>query len=259
LYQGQRYTWQKNRRGTPALDQPPMAFVVFLENHDQVANSGRGLRCHQLTSPGRLRAMTALTLLGPNTPMLFQGQEFCASTPFLYFADHKPDLASAVGQGRRKFLSQFPSLALDQMQKLLPDPADPATFERCKLKLAEREQHAAAYALHRDLLRLRREDPVFRQPRPRGVDGAVLGPEAFVLRFFGGENGQRLLLVNLGRDLRLDPAPEPLLAPPEDARWQILWSSEDPRYDGNGTPDLDAEMNWKIPGQAAVVLIANPV
>src|SRR5262249_20240422 len=88
LYQGQRYQLHQQRSGTWALDRAPAQFVTFSENHDQVANSGRGQRCHQLTSPGRFRAMTALFLLAPGTPMLFQGQEFAASSPFLYFADH---------------------------------------------------------------------------------------------------------------------------------------------------------------------------
>jgi maltooligosyltrehalose trehalohydrolase len=259
IFQGQRYSWQKKRRGTPALDLPPSAFVVFLENHDQVANSGRGWRCHQLTSPGRLRALTALTLLGPNIPMLFQGQEFCASAPFLFFADHKADLAPAVQKGRAKFLGQFPNLALEEMQTLLANPGDLATFQRCKLDLGERQTHAPAYALHRDLLHLRRKDPVFSQPRPRGIDGAVLGPDALVLRFFNREHGDRLLIMNLGRALHLDPAPEPLLAPPENARWRVLWSSEHPNYGGEGTPPLDTDENWKIPGEAAVVLVPEAV
>ena len=80
-------------RGTPAFGLKPSTFVTFIENHDQVANSGRGEHCHALASPGRLRALTALTLLGPGTPMLFQGQEFAASSPFLFFADHNPELA----------------------------------------------------------------------------------------------------------------------------------------------------------------------
>src|SRR4029077_13350231 len=69
LYQGQRYSWQKSRRGTPALDLTPGHFASFLQNHDQVANSGSGLRCHLLTSPGRYKALTALMLLAPATPM----------------------------------------------------------------------------------------------------------------------------------------------------------------------------------------------
>src|SRR5262249_2213006 len=178
LYQGQRYKWQKQRRGTPAFGLNPAAFVNFIQNHDQVANSVRGQRCGQLTSPGRLRAMTALMLLAPGTPMLFQGQEFAASSPFTYFADHDPELAKLVCQGRAEFLAQFPSLAQPEVQACLPDPADPKTFEACKLDFAERERHAEAYALHRDLLRLRREEPAFRAQRPGGVDGAVLGPHA---------------------------------------------------------------------------------
>src|SRR5262249_23547519 len=80
LYQGQHYEWQRKSRGTPAWGVPPWAFVTFLQNHDQVANSACGVRGHQLTSPGRWRAMTTLFLLMPGTPMLFQGQEFAAST-----------------------------------------------------------------------------------------------------------------------------------------------------------------------------------
>lgn len=254
LYQGQWYSWQQQRRGTPALDLPPNAFVTFTENHDQIANSGRGERRRAATSPGRHKAVTALLLLGPQTPMLFQGQEFGASSPFFYFADHKPELAKLVGQGRARFLTQFPSLATPEMQACLPNPADEQTFQRCKLNLAERTQHAALYQLHRDLLRLRREDAVFRAPRPRGVDGAVLADDAFCLRFFGPESDDRLLLINLGRDLHLNPAPEPLLAPPWRRQWEILWSSESVCYGGCGTAPLETKANWRIPGEAAVVL-----
>jgi len=254
LYQGQWYTWQKQRRGTPAFGLKPATFVTFLQNHDQVANSARGQRCHVLTSPGRYKAMTALMLLGPGTPMLLQGQEFAASSPFFYFADHRQELANLVYQGRVEFLAQFHSLATPEMQGCLPDPADPATFERSKLDFSEREQHAEIYMLHRDLLQLRREDPVFRAQRSGGIDGAVLGPEAFVLRFFGDNGHDRLLLVNLGLDLDLNPAPEPLLAPPEGMQWETRWSSEEPRYGGCGTPPLETEENWQIPGRAAVVL-----
>jgi maltooligosyltrehalose trehalohydrolase len=251
LYQGQHYLWQRKRRGMTALDLPPQAFVSFIQNHDQVANSGRGERIHLLTSPGRLRAMTALLLLGPATPMLFMGQEFGASSPFLYFADHEPELARAVSRGRREFLRQFPSLA----QVDLPEPADVETFRRCVLDLSEREKHAELLALHRDLLRLRREDRVLPVLARGAVDGAVLGGDAFVLRYFGGEAGDRLLLVNLGRDLRFAPAPEPLLASLDGRPWRVLWCSEDPRYGGNGAPEPESpDGGWQIPGEAAVFL-----
>jgi maltooligosyltrehalose trehalohydrolase len=254
LYQGQPYKWQRKRRGTPAFDLSPATFVTFLQNHDQVANSARGLRCHQMTSPGRYRAMTAVMLLGPGTPMLFQGQEFGASSPFLYFADHNPEISQLVRRGRAEFLSQFPSIATPEIQARLPDPADPQTFQRSKLDLSERQRHAEIYALHRDLIALRRRDPVLSSQRRGGLDGAVVGPQAFVLRFFGEGPSDRLVLVNLGRDIHLDPAPEPLLAPPEGGHWELLWSSEYPCYGGSGTPPLETEMGWYVPGEAALVL-----
>jgi maltooligosyltrehalose trehalohydrolase len=254
LYQGQWYVWQKHPRGTPAFGLRPQQFVCFLENHDQVANSLRGLRLHQLAGPGQFRALTALLLLAPATPMLFQGQEFGASAPFLYFADHNRDLAKLVAAGRKEYLKKFPSIADPAADGRFDFPHARATFEKCKLDLSERERHQVIYALHEDLLKLRREDPVFSRPRPGGVDGAVLGPEAFGLRFFGEEGDDRLLLVNLGPDLPLSPAPEPLLAPVEGRSWSIKWSSEDPRYGGCGTPRLDTDANWRALGHAAVLL-----
>ena len=258
LYQGQRYKWQRQRRGTPALDLEPERFVTFIQNHDQVANTVRGERCHQLTSPGTYRAMTALMLLAPGTPMLFQGQEFAASAPFLYFAGHETDLAGLVRIGRAEFLEQFRSYATEEVQSLLPDPADSDTFERCKLDFAERKRHAEIYALHIDLLKLRRDDLAFSAQRKRGIDGAVLADQAFVLRYFVDGGSDRLLIVNFGTDLNLDPAPEPLLAPPDNARWNTLWSSEAARYGGSGTPELDTEDNWRMPGHAAVALVPVP-
>jgi maltooligosyltrehalose trehalohydrolase len=258
LYQGQHYKWQKQARGTPAFGLDATAFVHFLENHDQVANSAYGDRMHKLSSPGRYRAMTALLLLAPQTPLLFQGQEFAASTPFLYFADHAGELASAVRNGRAEFLMQFPSIALPAVQAVLDDPSALRTFERCKLDLSEREKHAAAYGLHRDLLQLRRSDPVFSAAGRRTVDGAVLGAEALVLRFFSEEGGDRLLIVNLGGELELDIAPEPLLAPCSGSRWRTAWSSDAPRYGGYGVAPIESDSAWRIPAQTALVLAPAP-
>jgi maltooligosyltrehalose trehalohydrolase len=253
LYQGQWYGWQGKLRGSPARHLPPAVFVNFIQNHDQIANSALGLRCDRLTDHGTFKAMTALTLLGPATPMLFQGQEFCASAPFLFFADHAAELASQVAEGRAGFLRQFPSVAAPEMTRCLPDPADPGTFERCRLDWSDLDAHASMYALHCDLLKLRKRDAAFSAQEAGALDGAVLGPAAFVLRFFN-EAGDRLLVVNLGMDLTLAPAPEPLLAPPSSAGWKTLWSSEDPAYGGCGTPILDGDHHWRIPGRSAIVL-----
>ena len=256
IYQGQLSQWQENPRGTPTFGLPARAFVSFLQNHDQVANSGFGERLDRLSSPGRVRAMTALWLLAPQTPMFFQGQEFASSAPFLYFADWHGDHAASVNAGRIKFLSQFPSLATPEAVRSLPSPTSRETFERCKLDFSEREKHATAYALHCDLLQLRRDDPVFRRQDASQIDGAALGLNSLVLRYFDVQQEDRLLIVNFDRDLILSPMPQPLLAPPSGKRWNLVWSSTQPKYGGNGTPPLEREDGWQIPGESAVVLRA---
>jgi len=267
LYQGQWYRWQGKRRGTPALDLGATSFILYLENHDQVANSGSGSRLTALTAPARLRAMTALFLLAPGTPMLFQGQEWGSTRPFLYFADHDPELGQRVAEGRRALLAQFPSLAAPDAQACLDDPSAPETFARCKLCREERAAHEGTLALHRDLIALRRSEAAFRQQRADRLHGAVLGPRALALRFLcdGDGDGEgeragddRLVLVNLGADLPLSPAPEPLLAPPAGARWRLEWSSEAVRYGGGGTPALNDDASWVLPGDTTLVLAPEP-
>ncbi|HKO93772.1 MAG TPA: malto-oligosyltrehalose trehalohydrolase [Polyangiaceae bacterium] len=255
LYQGQHYHWQKKPRGSSGLDLEARNFITYLQNHDQIANSIAGARIGQLCEPARLRALTTLWLLSPPTPLLFQGQEFGASAPFLYFADHNPELSPLVREGRKEFLLQFPSMAAPGIGDTLADPSDRATFERCKLDFSERKRHAPLYALHRDLLGLRRQDPVFREQRADQMYGAVLGPEAFLLRF-ASSAGDRLLVVNLGADLDLDPAPEPLLAPPSGSDWSLILSSEDVKYGGAGFAPPHAAGVWKLTARSAGVLVA---
>jgi maltooligosyltrehalose trehalohydrolase len=247
LFQG-----QDNRdRETAALDLPASACVIYLENHDQVAHSGAGLRGHQLASPGCWRAMTAYFLLAPGVPLLFQGQEFAASSPFLFFADHQEELGQSVKKGRAEFLAQFASLASPEMQARLDDPGAVETFQRCVLDHDERERNRATLALHRDLIRLRRE--IFGAGAPK-IDGATIGVDAWVLRYFGPDRDDRLLIVNLGRDLLLETVAEPLLAPVEERAWRLAWSSEDPNYGGSGTPEPARGGVWRLLGQAAIVL-----
>jgi maltooligosyltrehalose trehalohydrolase len=255
LFQGQPYFWQDAPRGTLALGAPPEAFVAFIENHDQVSNSVAGQRLRFDTSPGLYRAMTALLLLGPWTPLLFQGQEFGSSRPFLYFSDIGNDnLREAIRKGRFEFLSQFPSLASEETQKQLPVPSDPNSLTRCKLDFSERKKNKQLYDLHIDLIKLRREDSRFRKQKIGGVDGAVLGVKSFALHYFGEKNDDRLLLVNLGEAQLLEPMPEPLLAPPVGFEWTTLWSSDSERYGGPGTTPVATQDNWKLSGESATAL-----
>ena len=258
LYQGQWYPWQKKTRGQPAPGLPPWALIVFLQNHDQVGNTFLGDRVHANAAPGRYRALMTLTLLGPQTPMLFMGQEFAASARFMFFADHHEELAALVHQGRREFLTQFRAYADEATQQLVPAPHEESTFVGSKLDWSEVEHHAEALAFHRDLLQLRACDPVISHQDLANIEGATLSEHAFVLRWFDEEHGDRLLVINLDQELPLMPPAEPLLAAPYGATWQLLWSSEDPRYGGYGvtTPVADGgNGNWRLPAQCAVLLV----
>ena len=256
VFQGQRYHWQKKPRGTVVKDEPAHAFVFYLQNHDQVANHLHGDRIHAVVPPARYRALIALTLLAPETPMLFMGQEFGASNPFLFFADHHSDLAAKVYEGRKKFLAEFPEYATPEAQEAVPDPADVSTFEQSRLDLSERRRHAPIYRLHRDLLRLRREDHVLARQDRWALDGATLAPHALVLRYSAPNDDDRLLVVNLGADLNAVPAPEPLLAPVEGGSWILQWSSEHPRYGGAGIINPLTDRGWYVPAASATLFRA---
>ena len=188
LYQGQYYRWQGKRRGTSTAGLERWRFVNYLENHDQVANSLHGTRLHRLAGPGRYRALTALLLLLPQTPLLFQGQEFGSSSPFRYFADAGSESAAAVLEGRTRFMRQFPSVEEALLTTSLADPTDETTFQEAKLESAERRREGPLYELHRDLIALRKSDPIFSRSTPSQVDGAVVGGTAFVVRFLAGGN-----------------------------------------------------------------------
>jgi maltooligosyltrehalose trehalohydrolase len=255
LYQGQWSERSGRERGHPSRQFAAARFVHFLQNHDQVANSVSSLRTHTMTTPGRHRALTALLLLGPQTPLLFMGQEFSASNPFHYFADHEPELAELVRTGRSNFMCQFPRLVEFETGSRQADPSDESTFLRSKLDWTEAERHGEVLALHRDLLRLRRDDPAFSRQDKSAIEGSVIGPEALALRWYSDDDDDRLLVVNLGCDFHWHPVADPIVAATREREWRQLWSSEDPRYGGTGTPKFD-DRKWHIAGHAAVLYAA---
>src|SRR5690606_17321990 len=141
-----------------------------------------GARLPALPLPARLAESTPCWPPAPPPPVLFQGQEFASSAPFVYFCDHHAELAPVVERGRREFLEQFPSIASPVMRRAVAPSCTVEAFERCKLDFAERRHNAAIYAMHRDLLRLRRSDPVFSAQRADLTHGAVLAERTFLLR-----------------------------------------------------------------------------
>ena len=255
LYQGQWYSWQKQPRGGFAMGLPSSAFVAFLENHDQVANTGLGGRLYQNVDRAKWRTLTALLLAGPQMPLLFQGAEYASPSPFVYFADHEGELGEAVRGGRLEFLGQFPSLGTAEMRALVRDPADEAGFRECILPQGiEGKAHDRARALHRDLLRLRRTDPVLSRLGTNDVNIETCAPtQEVVLIRYRCATGDRLLIANLGTDI-LSPMNDALFATMPGHHWRLVWSSEDPAYGGGGTPPFGDGGQWPLTGYSAVIL-----
>jgi len=259
LYQGQLYPWQRNPRGGSTRGLARHRFVQFIENHDQVANAGFGERLTTLSDPGTVRALTALLLLSPALPLLFQGQECGSRQRWMFFVDHNAGLHAGIRDGRAKFMAQFARLATPEAQAALSDPCIESTFRACLLDPDLRRLDHPVVQLHRDLLRLRRDDPAFSDPRPEALDGAVLGAQTFALRYFQDDpHGDRLLLVNFGPTYARPVHPEPLLAPPDGTAWRLAWSSEEPRYGGHGTPPPFDRVRLAIPGRSAILVVPQP-
>jgi maltooligosyltrehalose trehalohydrolase len=260
LYQGQWYSWQKQRRGTDARSCPSSAFVCFLENHDQVANTGRGVRLHQLANRSQWRAMVSLLLLGPNVPMLFQGQECATTTFFTYFADHQGELAEAVRKGRLEFLSQFSSLRDADTREMLPDPASEASYRTCKINWCGHPGSEEARLLHTDLLALRRTDAVLSGlgTAATQVATSAVTRDVVLLRYTAGDD-ERLVLVNLGgrTTLRMN---DPLLAPSSRQRcWVMAWCSERAVYGGPGVAAIAQEGPWTLQANCAWMFRAESI
>ncbi len=257
LFQGQSYPWQRKRRGTPVRDEPAACFVHFLQNHDQVANTLRGDRLVTLAAPAALRAMTALWLLSPQTPMLFMGQELGARTPFPYFADHGGALGEAVRTGRGEFLAQFAAYASEPARRAIPDPRDAATVQRATLRWDADPTSEPWYRLHRDLLALRRRLPAIAAQARERIDGAVLARHALVVRWLDAEP-PLLLIVNVDEERATIAGAEPLLALERTQRWTVRWSSEHPDYGGWGVVSPCRDEGWWLPPRCAVLLEAQP-
>jgi maltooligosyltrehalose trehalohydrolase len=257
LYQGQWYSWQKQRRGTDARTYPHAAFTCFLENHDQVANTGSGRRLHQLVDRGKWRALSTLLLLGPSIPLLFQGQEEAVEQPFTYFADHKPPLSDLVSSGRLEFLAQFPSLKSPEIARQIPLPTDERAFNACRLDWRPTAAGQEARRLYMDLLALRHGDPVLSALGTSDVTVEASAPTSAIvlLRYTTGDR-TRLLLVNLGISTRFDMN-DPLVALAATQRWELVLCSEHPKYGGSGVVESFGEGRWELQAHCAWLLRGN--
>ena len=239
-------------RGTKADTVHPTQIVHFIQNHDQIGNRALGNRLGSAVSPAVYRAVSALFLLSPYTPLLFMGQEWNATTPFQFFTDHHPVLGKSVSWGRRREYAAFASFAEDE----LPDPQDPATFLRSKLAFGDREAatNAPTLLLYRELLALRRSHPALRH-RDRGSFSAQAIGDAAVLVVRRGNDGSRLTVVcNWGDALEFAvDVGETVSLTTEDVRFGGLVTK--PRAASSGRQVVDAGAPH---GRAHVVSIASP-
>jgi maltooligosyltrehalose trehalohydrolase len=201
--------------GSPIPDAVPgWRLLTFAQDHDQVGNRAAGDRLSASLSPARLAVAAVLTLTGPGTPMLFMGEEWGASTPWQFFTSHpEPELARAVREGR---VAEFARMGWDPAD--VPDPQDPATFERSHLDWSETDApgHATLLALYRELIALRRTRPELTDPDMTRTHATVTAdagdPRARAYRI---DRGPCAVLVNLTADaivFDIDPDDAVLLA-----------------------------------------------
>jgi maltooligosyltrehalose trehalohydrolase len=205
VYAGQHSAHRRRRHGRPASGVPGWRFLGYLQNHDQVGNRAHGERSGRLMSPGRLKIGAALVLCAPFVPMLFQGEEWAASTPFLYFTDHRdPELGRAVSAGRR---AEFAAFGWDPAE--VPDPQEEQTFLRSRLHWAEVDQpgHVEMRDWYRSLIALRRTTPDLRDGRLDHVEVHCDGEAAELVM----TRRSVTVAVNLATEERLVGVPAPRL------------------------------------------------
>ncbi|RON48124.1 malto-oligosyltrehalose trehalohydrolase [Pseudomonas frederiksbergensis] len=194
-------------RGEPSGHLPPSAFVLFLQNHDQIGNRAFGERLHQLAPTDALKAATALLLLSPMIPLMFMGDEFAAEQPFLFFTSHHGELAELVREGRRNEFAAFSAFQDPHKREQIPDPNAPQTFEASQPRPADEPAQQAIHDLYRQLLKLRHEHIIPHLPGSRALGAEVLGQGAVSASWRLG-NGNLLRI-----DLNLSDAP--VVHPPQ--------------------------------------------
>ena len=242
FYTGQHSAYAGHARGTDPSDIEPRRLVVCLQNHDQVGNRAFGERLHHQVDLAAVRAVTVLLLTLPQTPLLFMGQEWAASSPFLYFTDHHAELGRLVTEGRRHEFAKFAAFSDPGARERIPDPQSPSTFEASKLRWVELEQepHAAMARLHRALLDLRQREPALLGAATAPVAVETLGPHALML--LRAAPGTTLaIVVCLRGHGTLDLAALPVLrGASAGGPWHALLSSESPEFAVDPmAPDLD--------------------
>jgi maltooligosyltrehalose trehalohydrolase len=263
LYRGQHSAFRAAPRGTPTDGLPLDRFVIGIQNHDQIGNRALGDRLHHRADLATYRAASALLLLAPETPLLFMGQEWAASSPFQYFTDHYGDLGEAVSRGRRAEFAAFSAFAGSGASNAVPDPQSLATFRRSQLDWDElgREPHRSTWRLYRDVLALRRSEKALGVEQEH-VRAAPHGDDTVLLER-SDRRGPRLLVVARLRGAGRVQVPRPVdSAETTGESWSVRLTTEDVPYaPDSARTDVRVEseaiaVDFRRPG--AVVLVRTP-
>jgi maltooligosyltrehalose trehalohydrolase len=219
---------------------PPERFIFCISNHDQCGNRAFGERINHFVSPESYRAASALLCLVPYTPLLFMGQEWGATTPFLYFTDHHAELGRLVAEGRRRDLQKYPIFEKELQARDFPSPQAQETFEKSKLHWEEAEQagHGACLRLYRAALRLRNGHAAFRPRDRQHTKVALLACEVLAIRAQQGTDDWLLLCDLRGGHGGALPD-EPFCQLDGGRRWAAVLSSNAAEFGGHETPSFD--------------------
>ncbi len=244
VYDG-RYSVVRGRTvGAPLGDVPSDRLVACVQNHDQVGNRPHGDRLTTLTDPERLRVLITLLCSAPTVPMLFMGEEYGETRPFLFFSSHpEPELAAAVSTGRRAEFGDFSGFTGE-----VPDPQDEATFRASVLDHREASTPGgrARWALWKDLLALRRAEPALATGRRELLDVAHADDHSLAVRRNHPKGRAVLVLANL--------ADEPVTFEAGPGPWTPIWSSESVRYGGRGEGPMPRQGRVTVPSRSAALL-----
>ncbi|MGC1233534.1 MAG: malto-oligosyltrehalose trehalohydrolase [Xanthobacteraceae bacterium] len=198
IYQGEPSPYRGgNARGTRSAELPSTAFVLFLQNHDQIGNRASGERLTVLADAAALEAAIALQILCPQIPLIFMGEELASRTPFLFFTDHNSDLAKAVREGRRREFASFAPRHDPEYLASIPDPNNPDTFERSKPD-PDRSLGSRREALYKELLAIRQAEIVPRLHDMQALDAHAIGPAAVLARWQVSDHALLTIGTNLG-------------------------------------------------------------
>jgi maltooligosyltrehalose trehalohydrolase len=228
-------------RGTRGADIEPEHFVHCISNHDQVGNRAYGERLNQVIPPAAYRATSALLLTTPYTPMFFMGQEWAASSPFLYFTDHHDELGKGVTEGRRKEFAEFSEFRDPAKRARIPDPQALATFTNSRLDWTEphRQPHLETLRLYRDFLRFRKANLADRRRGRWQIE--QVSPQAIAIRYEREKEGDILIVVQLvANDITLELV-NGLLAAAKGRAWEFIISTNEPIYGGKQAAQFDRD------------------